>query len=184
MSATREKIIALADGLVRTKGFNAFSYKDLSEPLEIKNAAVHYHFPAKADLGIGVIDQEIDQFMVQTARWRDLPEDKQLVKLFEVFGNHCKKGNICLMGSLAPDYETLPAPMQEKVQTMGNNILEWLRDCLMKGRKHKHFHFDGAPYDRALLIITNLQSSLILSRVLGTQVFDRISKQLMQDLKP
>jgi AcrR family transcriptional regulator len=183
MSDTKDKIVALADHLVRTKGFNAFSYKDIADPMDIKNAAIHYHFPAKADLGISVIDHEIEKFRENAEKWRKLPEDKQLSKLVDVFhrcGNH---GFICLMGSLAPDFETFTDPMKTKVQEMGNDILNWLTALLESGREKKLFHFEGEAYDRALILITNLQSSLILSRVLGPSVFNRVSNRIIKDLK-
>ncbi|MEZ2443083.1 TetR/AcrR family transcriptional regulator [Chitinophaga sp. RCC_12] len=183
MSETKDKIVALADRLVRTKGFNAFSYKDISGPLEIKNAAVHYHFPAKADLGVEIVDQDIAKFIAQTNKWKSLPEEEQLVKLTEVFRRHSKEGNICLMGSLAPDFETLEPAMQAKVQEMASGILAWLTRCLEEGRKKKRIHFKGAANTRALIIISNLQASLLLSRVMGPSAFRHIAEQLLDDLR-
>lgn len=184
MSDTKDKIVTLADHLVRTKGFNAFSYKDIADPMEIKNAAIHYHFPAKADLGISVIDHDMEKFRESAEKWKKLPEDKQLAKLVDVFHRHGTNGFICLMGSLAPDFETFTDPMKAKVQEMGNTILNWVTTCLENGREHQRFHFEGEAFDRALLIITNLQSSLILSRVLGPSVFNRVSNRILKDLKP
>ncbi|PSL43819.1 TetR family transcriptional regulator [Chitinophaga niastensis] len=172
----------MADRLVRTKGFNAFSYKDIAAPLDVKNAAIHYHFPAKSDLGIGVIDNEITKFAASTAKWKKLPEDEQLVKLFDVFRKHNHAGNICLMGSLATDYETLSPEMQQRVHQMGSSILQWLTNCLEQGRKNKRIHFKGTAEARALMIMSNLQSSLLLSRVLGPAAFKKIAAQLLADL--
>lgn len=182
MQETKDSIIALADQLIKTKGFNAFSYKDISDPLEIKNAAIHYHFPAKADLGVAVIAHEIAQFLQKQEKWAALPEDKQLKLLFDTFNKKNREGFICLMGSLSPDYATLPAPMQEKLQEMCGKIIEWASCCLENGRNKKLFHFEGNAYDRALLVISNLLSSLLLSRVMGSKVFLRMTSQLMKDL--
>lgn len=182
MSETKEKIVSLADKLIREKGFNAFSYKDISEPLQVKNAAVHYHFPSKMDLGIEVVEQELRLLSLNAEKWKKLPEDEQLQKFFGVFRKHCNNGNVCLMGSLAPDYETLPPAMREKVHEMASVIVEWMTNCLEQGRKHKRIHFKGSAGDRALLVISNLQSSLLLSRVLGPSAFTRISRQLLEDL--
>lgn len=172
----------MADKLIREKGFNAFSYKDISEPLQVKNAAIHYHFPSKMDLGIEVVEQEIRSLALNTEKWKKLPEDEQLAKFCNVFRRHCNNGNVCLMGSLAPDYETLSPEMREKVHEMAAAIVEWVTGCLEQGRKHKRFHFKGSAEDRALLVISNLQSSLLLSRVLGPAAFHRISRQLLADL--
>lgn len=184
MSHTKDKIVAMADHLIRTQGFNAFSYKDIADPMEIKNAAIHYHFPAKSDLGIGVIEQEIKKFREFAEKCRKLPEDKQLAKLVEVFHRHGANGFICLMGSLAPDFETFTDPMKVKVQEMGTDIVNWLCATLEQGKANGRFYFEGEAYDRALLLITNLQSSLILSRVLGPSVFNRVSNRILKDLKP
>ncbi|RPD39985.1 TetR/AcrR family transcriptional regulator [Chitinophaga barathri] len=182
MSETKEKIVSLADKLIRVKGFNAFSYKDISDPLQVKNAAIHYHFPTKSDLGMEVLDKELRSLEENSAKWKKLPEDEQLIKFCGVFRKHCNNGNVCLMGSLAPDYETLSPEMQQKVQQMAATILEWMTGCLEQGRKHKRFRFKGDAGDRALLVISNLQSSLLLSRVLGPSAFNRISRQLLEDL--
>lgn len=182
MSATKDKIVSMADRLVRTKGFNAFSYKDIAAPLAIKNAAVHYHFPAKSDLGVEVIDQEIAQFNHSTGKWKQLPENEQLGKLVEVFRKHNKQGNICLMGSLSTDFETFSPAMQAKVQEMADGIVSWLTNCLEQGRKNKCIHFKGPAAARALIIMSNLQSSLLLSRVMGPAAFRSITDQLLEDL--
>ena len=182
MQDTKERIIELADRLIKTRGFNAFSYKDISDPLEIKNAAIHYYFPSKADLGIAVIDQEMEILAINKLKWAILPEDKQLRMLFETFNRKSRQGFVCLMGSLSPDYETLPGPMQEKVRQMSADILKWTELCLENGRKRDLFHFEGDAYNRALLIVSDLLASLVLSRVMGKEVFERMSTQLLHDL--
>jgi TetR/AcrR family transcriptional regulator, transcriptional repressor for nem operon len=182
MSDTRENIIALADQLIRTKGFNAFSYADISAPLDIKNAAVHYHFPNKADLGIAVIEQEIAKLNDCIQQWEKLSPDSQLKKLMGTFQQRSKQGTICLVGSLTPDYDTFSPAMQQKVQEMCKRILDWMADCLEKGRAAKKFSFEGDAYDRALMVMSNLMSSLLYSRVLGGNIFGRMSKQLSKDL--
>lgn len=182
MTDTKDKIVALADQLIRTRGFNAFSYRDIAAPMEIKNAAVHYYFPTKTDLGISVVAYEMERFAANREKWAALPENEQLLLLFDSFRKKSRQGFICLMGSLSPDFDTLPAPMQQKVQEMCGEILQWTAGCLESGRNKKLFRFQGDAYDRALLVVSNLLSSLLLSRVLGPKVFTRMSNQLLKDL--
>ena len=54
MNDTRSEIVRLASELIRSIGYNAFSYTDISQKLHIKNAAIHYYFPSKSDLGVEV----------------------------------------------------------------------------------------------------------------------------------
>lgn len=182
MQDTRERIISLADQLIKTKGYNAFSYKDISDPLEIKNAAVHYYFPSKTDLGIAVVESEVSRFTTHTSKWATLSEDKQLTKLFETFNRKHKDGLVCLMGSLSPDYETFPEILQEKVTGMSAAFLDWTAGVLERGREKGLFRFEGNAYDRSLLVMSNLLASLLLSRVMGSKVFGKITAQLMRDL--
>jgi AcrR family transcriptional regulator len=182
MQDTKEKIVGMADQLIKTRGFNAFSYKDISDPLAIKNAAIHYHFPGKADLGLAVIEREITGMEAGIAAWAILPEDQQLKNLINSFENKCEHGLICIMGSLSPDYETLPPTMQERLKNFSDMVLEWATECLQKGRDKQIFAFKGEPYDRALMIVSNLLASLLLTRVLGQEAFTKISKQLLDDI--
>ncbi|HEX9509684.1 MAG TPA: TetR/AcrR family transcriptional regulator [Puia sp.] len=183
MKATRDQIVDLADEFIRTRGFNAFSYADIAGVLNVRNAAIHYYFPSKRDLGISVIDKEIALMARQQTQWSDLPGDQQLKQLMECFFGNSRKGRICLTGSLTPDYATLPQIMQDKVQEMCRTILDEVTACLEKGRMEGRLFFQGAGKDRALLVMSGLLSSLLLSRVLGTEVFDRMIGQLLKDMQ-
>ncbi|EQD50561.1 transcriptional regulator, TetR family, partial [mine drainage metagenome] len=44
-----EKIIDVAQQLVQSRGFNAFSYRDLADRISIRTASIHYYFPKKDD---------------------------------------------------------------------------------------------------------------------------------------
>ena len=48
---TRGAILDAAEELLQRRGYNAFSYHHIAVQLGIRNAAIHYHFPAKEDLG-------------------------------------------------------------------------------------------------------------------------------------
>lgn len=183
MSATRDHIIDLAEELIRTKGYNAFSYGDIAAVLNIRNAAIHYHFPAKADLGISVVDRELEKISHSRAEWITLPADQQLRKVVEMFYGSRSKGWICLNGSMTPAYLTLPAPLQKRVQAMSQAVLDLMTDCLEKGLGDGSLRFEGTPADRALLVMSSLLSSLLLSRVLGKEIFDRMLDQLLTDLE-
>lgn len=182
MMETREKLVHRADQMIRKQGYNAFSYKDLSLPMQIRNAAIHYYFPSKSDLGVAVIDQSIQGFAQRTLQWSHLPENEQLKQFAQIYAHDRDADLICLMGSLAPDYQTLPAVVQDRIRIMGEDILEWLTHCLERGREQDLFRFNGEPYDRALLVISTLLSALLLSRVLGGDTYQRMHQQLLADI--
>ncbi|HVU55470.1 MAG TPA: TetR/AcrR family transcriptional regulator [Puia sp.] len=183
MSDTRENIIDRAEELIRTKGYNAFSYGDIAEVLHVRNAAIHYYFPSKADLGVSVVDREIAKIDSSRGQWGDLPGNLQLRKMVEQFYGSHRKGWICLNGSLTPDYLTLPDPMQKKVKQMCEAILDWMTEALEKGRRDGTLAFEGEAGSRALLVISSLLSSLLLARVLGAPAFNKMLDQLLKDIE-
>ena len=183
MSDTRENIINLAEEFIRTKGYNAFSYGDIAAVLNIRNAAIHYYFPSKTDLGISVVDREVETIRESQAASADMPGNTQLRLLIQQFYGSCRKGWICLNGSLTPDYLTLPELLQKRVEVMCRAVVDWMTDCLEKGLKDGTLKFEGSAEDRALLTLSALLSSLLLSRVLGKSTFTRMQDQLLRDLE-
>lgn len=183
MNETRHQIVELADELIRQKGFNAFSYSDISMPLAIRNSAIHYYFASKSELGAAVIDAELERVRGYRGENSGLSGEEQLKTLVKVFYRNSELHNICLIGSLTPDYNTFAAPMQDKVREMCVAILDWLTDALSQAREAGQLRFEGASEARALLVISGLLSSLLLSRVLGGHVFERMLDQLLQDME-
>src|SRR5213082_2328916 len=72
---TSERILDLAECLVQTRGFNGFSYADIADSLGVTKASLHYHFPAKAELGVRLIARYEKGFLEALARI-----DKQVKK--------------------------------------------------------------------------------------------------------
>ena len=60
LSSTSEassRILDVAERLVQTRGFNAFSYADVARALHVTKASLHYHFPTKARLGERLVER-------------------------------------------------------------------------------------------------------------------------------
>ena len=53
-SATAEQILDLAEMLIQTRSYGAFSYQDIADALGIRKASIHCHFATKAELGAAV----------------------------------------------------------------------------------------------------------------------------------
>jgi len=182
MSTTRENIVQLADALIREKGFNAFSYADIAAVLEIRNAAIHYHFPTKSLLGQAVIYEEL--IRVEGYRYRNagMGSDLQLKQLVEMFYHNSRRNAICLMGALTPEYATFDEGMQDMLRKLCVAIREWVSDCLEEARKEGRLQFSGSADDRAALVVSTLLASLLLSRIEGAMLFRRMLDQLLEDL--
>src|ERR1041384_893083 len=59
---TREEILNCAEELWQRRGYNGFSYHHIAVQLGIRNAAIHYHFPSKENLGVALIQRYRERF--------------------------------------------------------------------------------------------------------------------------
>lgn len=180
MKDTRSHIIRLADELIRSKGYNAFSYADISKELNIKNAAIHYYFPSKSDLGAAVIDHTTERFKETIAAWEALPYETQLHQYTCMHNKTRENRWVCLMGALSPVHDTLSPEMQQKLKEMAESILQWLTGLLEKGKADGRFHFTETPKAKAYCIQSSLLASLLLNKVLQNDVCQVIQQNIQE----
>jgi AcrR family transcriptional regulator len=178
---TKKQILDIAEDLLLDRGYNGFSYKDISGALNIKNASIHYHFTKKTDLGVAIIQRAIKRFQ----KWagnidcKDLPYSKKLDEFCMLFKKFVEqKQQICLGGALETDFKTLPEEMQEETRHFISNTLHWLENFLAQGKKKGGFDFPGSARDQALLIIASLQGAIQIVRVTTPASFDSVVKQI------
>ena len=178
---TKKLILDIAEDHLLDRGYNGFSYKYIATSLNIKNASIHYHFPAKTDLGVAIIQRATKRF----ERWagyidgKDLPYSKKLDEFFLLFKRFVKQNQqICLGGALETDFKTLPEEMQEETRLFISGTLSWLENFLAQGRKKGDFNFPGTAKDQALLMIACVQGIIQIVRVTTPSSFDEAVKQI------
>ena len=184
-SNTQRAILDLAEAMLQDKGFNGFSYAHIATELGLKNAAIHYHFPSKEELGCAVVQRYRDRFQlwVNNARVKDLSPQKKLEWFFGIYTHmRADKGRVCLAGSLETDFNAIPDSLREQTQSMTREMLAWLQATLNEGREAGVFQFNGEAGAKASLVLSSLQGGLQLARALGTKKFHEVVEQNKQDL--
>ena len=186
MSVTREKILELGENLIRTKGYNAFSYQDISSELGIKNAAVHYYFPSKKNLGTSIVKTNIQRFeeMVDNMNSRRFDEWQQLETFIKIYIRSNREKKKCLVGSLSPDYNTLDDSTKRELKRMIDIILKWLAELLEKGKAKNIFAFHDEPSSKALNIFSSLVASLQLFGIIDKFEYKSFCNSILEELKP
>lgn len=182
MSDTKKNIVSIADRLIRTVGYNGFSYKDISQPLKIKNAAVHYHFPKKANLGVAVIAETIAQFSEKVSRWEVLSAEEQLHSFIGIYEENNTLDLMCFMGAMAPSFQTLPPEMQEELSSATVYLRSWLGHVLNKGMEEGTFKISGGVQEKADQIVTSLLAALLLNRLSPDDVLENVRQCILLDL--
>ena len=56
INQTNQQILYYARNFLQCRGYNGFSYKDISQKLGIKNAAIHNYYPKKEDLVAALLE--------------------------------------------------------------------------------------------------------------------------------
>lgn len=175
----------LAESLLQEQGYNGFSYAHIAKELEVKNAAIHYHFPSKEALVSAVIQRYRDRFQlwINNARVKNLSPQEKLDWFFSIYtSTRADNGKVCLAGSLETEFNSLPDSLREQTQALTRELLTWLQETLQEGREADVFHFVGDPADKAAMILSSLQGGLQIARALGTNKFNAVVQQHKQDL--
>jgi TetR/AcrR family transcriptional repressor of nem operon len=180
-----QRILDVAERLVQTRGFNGFSYADIAEALDVTKASLHYHFPAKADLGRRLIER-YEQTFLAVLKGIDAtgaaPREK-LKRYARIYADVLRDNRMCLCGMLASDYATLPKAMKEDVKHFFDENEQWLVAVLEQGRKSGALEFKGSPLDLARVIVGSLEGAMMLARSYGEPArFDTAAERLIASL--
>lgn len=180
--STREAIIEHADHLIRDKGYNAFSYYDLSKSIGIKNASIHYHFPSKSDLGVAVVQKHLQALAELRQETKNQSPLEQLEAFFSIYDQAKRKQKICLVGALATDFNTIDEQVQTQLKILAGQVLNWVTTILTQGQNEGLFHFKIEVRTKAMLIISNMLASVQLIRLTHTDDFERIKAAIIFEL--
>lgn len=183
---TRATILDIAEHLVQVRGFNGFSYADISSELGVSNAALHYHFPGKAELGQALISRYSERF-AESLEAIDREESSPLEQLrayVDLYRSVVETDRMCLCGMLAAEYQTLPEAMRQAVVQFFDANHDWLTNVLEVGRADSSLRFVGRARDAAELIVGTLEGAMLVARTYGqTARFDAMAEQLIAEFE-
>lgn len=181
---TSQQILDIAQRLVQTRGFNAFSYADIASELKVSKASLHYHFASKAELGIRLIER----YEVGMAGALDEIDANgggaaaKLRRYVDIYAKVLADERMCLCGMLAAEYVTLPKAMQTALDSFFSLNERWLAAILEDGRASSTLQFKGTAAEAAEYIIGSLEGSMMMARSHGgTERFDTASRRLLAE---
>jgi TetR/AcrR family transcriptional repressor of nem operon len=130
---TASAILDVAEQLVPTRGFKAFSYADVAAALGITKPALRYHFPGKAELGHALLDRYTDRWSqaLEALDAHDSDAATRLAAYADLYAQVLAQHRMCLCGRLAANYHTFPGPTRQAVITFFDQQRE------VAGRPHR-----------------------------------------------
>ena len=170
-SKTAEQILDIAELLIQTRGYSAFSYQDISNALGIRKASIHYHFPSKTDLGIAVIERYGQRFSSALAAIAADPFANSMTMLDYYISPYLQNADtpdrVCMCGALAGEMMALPEEMRARVDRFFKAHQLWLAGILERGVRRGEFRLSASPEKTARLIFGALQGALLVKRTTG-----------------
>lgn len=166
---TAEQILDAAQNLVQTRGYNAFSYADISAQVGIRKASIHYHFPNKSDLGKEVVARYRETFRKKRDQIDRKTDDSclKLAQYVQLYLDSLQDERLCLCGMLAADFNTLPQAVREQVKGFFAENEAWLTQVLTDGCKAGVIRCDGLAEIEAQLLLAGLQGAMLVARSCG-----------------
>lgn len=174
---TRKKILDLAEVLMLSRGFNAFSYQHISGELGVRNAAIHYHFPKKTDLGVALIERYRRRFARYVAAQAELSPLLQLERYFNLADTYYDKQQICPSGILSAELHTLPPEMRQCTASFVEEMRAWAIEIVRRGQAAGAMRYVGTPEGMGTIVFAAMQGSLQLARLDGSAL-DEVKQQI------
>jgi TetR/AcrR family transcriptional repressor of nem operon len=163
---TSQRILDIAERLMQTRGYNAFSYADIAQSLHITKASLHYHFPSKAELGKRLVERYSHSFLRALAAINATGANavELLRQYVELYLGVLRNDRMCLCGMLAAEYTTLPKPMKVELKRFFDENEQWLVAVLEEGRAKRTLRFEGSALEMARLLVSSLEGAMMLAR--------------------
>ena len=182
---TVSSILDVAEHLVQTRGFNAFSYADVAKELGITKPALHYHFPGKAELGEALLARYTARFNLALGAIEAAGTNAagKLEAYADLYAQVLAQDRMCLCGMLATDYDTLSDPMRQAVIAFFDQNESWLAAVIDQGRTEGTIRVDGPSRELAQMIIGTLEGAMLVARTYhDPERYSRPARRLLAEI--
>lgn len=161
-SSTRENLLQHAQRLMRARGYNDFSYRDLTRLVGVKTASVHYHFPTKEDLALAAVNDYREQTEQALAQIDPaLPPLERLERYEALVREVFSAGELsCLCGMLGNEIFSLPEQVRVAVRSYYERNEAWLAELFAQAQQRGEIGYRGDPAMLARLVYAAYQGGL------------------------
>ncbi len=147
-----------AEALIRTRGYQGVAVRDVADAVGVRTAAVHYHFPGKADLGEAVMRRYARRFF--SALGEPVPGEgaSRMAEAFRLA--RAEDGGLCPGAMLAAELPGLPEPVAAAASGFMQALANWLFIA---------YGGPGAPEarEKALAAAALLEGAMLVARASG-----------------
>lgn len=187
IASTREHLLECAADLLQRVGYASFSFRDLADAVGIRAASVHYHFPAKADLGVALVDwfrAQSDPKIADLCTANPNIRERLLALADHVAEHTCTSGKSCPINLLLSEFSVLPEALQIKVRAWVDDCINGMASWLDEGRNAGQLTFPGSAINQARLVWSVIEHGTQLARTHPDQPFGVLMRHLVATMTP
>lgn len=171
-TTTRDKIVELAQEAIASRGYSAFSFRELAAALGIKSASIHYHFPTKGHLGAEVAknyrERLTDALELIEEQCSDPKEAvERLIAIYRHEAITSQRMTVCIM--LAAEIKNIPYEIQSEMASFYRLNISWLKLQFCKAG-----YSDEIANEKACQFFALLQGALIGAKGQGNSDYFEI----------
>lgn len=181
---TRTALLNSAETACRSKGYDAFSYADLSEAVGIRKASIHHHFPKKSDLALAVIDRYSETFFanLKSISASQGTAAEQLAAYVAIYKSALREGeSLCLCVAFSAGRNSLSANVLARLNAFHADSVTWLMDVFRKAHKDGSISMVQAPDIEASAVLAQMEGAQLIARAAGDAKLFDISTQALRD---
>lgn len=165
-------ILDSAETLVRTRGFDGFSYADIEREVGIRKASIHHHFASKAELSLALITRyrdRVGQALADLNRG-DRSAGERLSGYLDIYKAALSGGDtVCLCVAYSAGRDSLSDDVLLQLNAFHKDSITWLTTVFTAAQS------DGTI---AAVSIPRNDATACLALVEGAQLIARAAKNM------
>ena len=171
LSPKAAEIAQCAQTLLATRGYNGFSYADISEAVQISKASIHHHFPSKAELVQTVLRRYREQGREGLAALQKTVADPlERLHAYTGYWERCIRDGsspFCICAMLGSELPAIPEAVAEEVRGHFLDLTGWLALVLEQGAAKGIFRLRTDAASEAMALMAVVHGGMLAARVHG-----------------
>lgn len=168
---TAQRILDSAQTLIVDRGYNAFSYADISEVVKVSKASIHFHYATKAVLVQQLARRYRDEVIAALEQLSlQVPGAPERLAAYAGHWEQCIRTNaspFCMGVMLASELPTLPDEVKSEVQAFFRSMEAWLAATLNAGVQQGALHLPRGADLEAKSLLSMVHGAMLAARVFG-----------------
>lgn len=167
ISATAERVVDAAEGLIQARGYNGFSYDDVARLVGIKKPSIHHHFATKSELAAVVAQRYTHRFkalllQIEGSSVKAAERLSAYAALFEK--TFSTEKHLCVCGMLGAESSSLPDMVNHEVERFFDVNLDWLTQIADDGQRAGQLTSKLSPQHIAETYLSLLEGAMVVGR--------------------